>query len=179
MTLRKIYCTIFRKKLFTYYIDDIKYVLYIYEVDDKKEWIRNYKTYNAILEAKTKKKRSKDRLFSDALGMHEDKATWVDIKRMKELFQKGIKKKGYNYIKIQPYYDLPAKRMRLFDRMMLEAGYGLTQFELEKDTSMNAYGRIYRLATTWYTNKKEEFIDRRPYEEWLKTTLQKEIQIQK
>lgn len=147
----------------------------MYEVADRKEWVHNYKTYNAVLEVKTKKKRSKNHLFSSSLGLHEEKASWVDIKNMKEMFQRGIKRKGYKYIKIQPYYDLPAKRMRLFDRMMNEAGYGLCKFELEPTTSLNAYGHNYRLATTWYTNKKEEFIDRKPLVNWMKATLPKEI----
>lgn len=165
--------------IFNYNIGNIRYKCFgLKEVEDingKK------KLLNIMLEVKNFKKRNftinpnSDMVnFNKRYVVGEVTASFKDIENMGEIFKDWLNHHKSYYIKICPYGDMPAKRMRIFDRLLVQAGYNIICLKKSNYKNINIFKRIYSPRTIYYSKNKEEWIDREEYETWLKETLKLE-----
>lgn len=169
MNLNSIFTKIRKKKVFNYSISNIDYECYV--VKDYENKINRVAPYYAVLEVKNIKNRDPKALYNPLYGIHESKATWADIRKMTSYFQGWLLRDRPEYIEISPYIDSPAKRMKVFDRMLTDVGYNIVKIEFAEYTICNAKGRIYTPATFYYSQNEREFISRDEYEKWLEETI--------
>lgn len=166
-----LYLRITKKEIFTYKIDDLIYSCFAYK--DLEKTFGKERAWDPTLEVVNYELRDPGTL-SPKLRIREKRANPSDIKKMISYFQAWLLKYKPSYIKINPYHDSPARRMRIFDRMMVEAGYNIKEIIISNYKLMNYWGKTFQPIIIYYTNKKEEFINRSQYENWLGETLKLE-----
>ena len=163
-----IYKKLRKKKIFTYHIKDLVYECYSVPYVGHK--VRGKKARLVYLEVKNYEKRGEKRL-NPKYCIGEVRATSGDIRKMVAYFGAYLIKEKPDILTIIPYYDSPARRMLIFDRAFTQVGYNIIDIKINKNTAMNMKGSLYHPIEVSYSKNKEEFISRKPYEDWLSKTL--------
>lgn len=165
--------------IFCYNIGNLRYKCF--GVKDNENILGMKKTLNIILEIKNYEKRKLTRnVKMDVVSFDEKYAAgelgcgFKEINDMGNLFIDWLNKHEDFYIKIYPYGDFPAKRMRIFDRVLRKAGYNIMYIKKAGHKEINCCRKLYRPYTFYYSRNKDEWIDRKDYDDWMKETIKLE-----
>ena len=165
--------------IFRYNIGNLHYKCF--GVKSNEKLLGGKQTLNIILEIKNYEKRKLTRKVKmDVVSFDEKYAAgelgcgFKEINDMGNLFVDWLNKHKDFYIKIYPYGDFPAKRMRIFDRVLRKAGYNILYIKKSHHKEINCCRKLYTPYTFFYSRNKDEWIDRKDYDNWMKETIKLE-----
>ena len=139
-----------RVPIFSYNIGNLRYKCF--GLKECESILNNKKVLNIVLEIKNAEKRKMlfniklDIInFNEKYAVGEEGAGFKEINDMGNLFVKWLNRHKDLYIKIFPYGDLPAKRMRIYDRVLKQAGYNIMYIKKHGHREINLYRYIHSL----------------------------------